>query len=856
MASSTQTTGFSRTAGIGTFGSQRQSAAAGRPLFVLRAGLLATTTLIGFATTEPAWADDEHHPLRAPKPLAMPGAVATIAEAGQPTPGAAQQTFAIPPQPLSSALTQFGRQAGVQIAVDTSLVAGLQTPGVQGRYTPEQALRQLLAGTGLQYRFPDANTVTIERAVEADGEGPLQLAPITVEGWRPSSARGYRPKFVSSATKTEAPLVDVPASVSVVTREVIRDQNARTVAQALRNVAGVVPGPNAANVSVQESFTIRGFTSSLVRLNGVQRRSTGPLSAANIDSVEVLKGPFSVLYGDLSPGGFINVQTKRPEREAGYEITAGLSQVTTGRGTQGSGSVDLTGPLNADGNLLYRFIASAEGGSMFVDEAEREQYFVNPSLAFIGVDDRLRVDLDFSYLKNDETFLFGIPARDDEPDRRLNRDLFLGSDENDKETEDYAAELRARYEVTEQTRIDAALTYHLNEHFSTALRPFGAPGQTVAGDDTVRRSFSLRSFDTMDLQFEANVVHELTWGVTDWRFLAGADVRRTTVDDSGPGSGNILNFDRVEVLAPVTDVALPSPDDPAIVRFDRSSETADAYGAYAQAEVWLYDRLKLLVGARYSQVDYVFEDNSGLRFEENPDSIDPRFGALFKLTPSTSLYGSYSTSFEQSFSFDPDNSKPLEAEQFEIGVKQEFFDGRAYATVALFDITQENLSTTDPDTGLPRQIGETSTRGVEVELSGEVLPGLNVIASYAYLDNEITKDNDGNEGNRLPNVPEHAASIWANYEVFARDRERLTIGGGVFYVGERFTSARNGVVMPEYATVDVAVGYEFEAFGTPVSIRAGVKNLFDEDYFTSGFGEGIAFPGDPRTAWVRIGARF
>src|SRR6056297_205043 len=691
-----------------------------------------------------------------------------------------------------------------------------------------------------------------DEQTDAESETPAELDAISVLGWRPSDTLGYLADTLSSATKTENRLHDTAMSISVITEDLIIDQNALSLDEALRNVAGVGVGPNAANVSVQEEFTIRGFESALVRLNGVQRRSTGPLSTANIESIEVIKGPMSVLYGDLSPGGFINVQTKRPGPEAAAEFRTSLSTVAPGRGTTAYGSMDLTGPVTEDGQWLYRLIASGQGGNQFIDTADREQYFVAPSLSFIGADRRLRTDLDLTYLRNDETFQFGIPARGDRPDRRLDIDTFLGSTDGGKETEDYGAELRTRYQLSDSTQIDAALTWHLNEHFSIALRPFGTAGAQVADDDTIRRSFSLRSFETSDTQFEANLIHEFGWGSTEWRLLAGFDVRRTEVDHSGPGFGNIINFDRANVFAPDRSVQLPSADSDLISFFDRVDQTSDTVGGYVQAESWLTDRLRLVAGLRYSELEYTFADTSGFTFTEKPDSVDPRVGLLYKLGQDTSVYASYSSSFEQSFSFDPDNVEPLEAEQIELGLKHEWFDGRAMLTVSLFELTQKNLSTTDPETGFNRQIGEAESRGVEIEVRGRVIRGLTVSGSYSYLDNEISKDNDGAQGNRLPNVPQEEASIWLNYEAGVHTGLPLTLSAGWFYEGERFTSANNGLRLPGYATADASVAYRFSESERPAELRAGVKNIFDREYFVSGFGEGIAFPGRPRTVFVQL----
>lgn len=767
------------------------------------------------------------------------------------------RNYDIPPGPLDRVLNAFADRAGILLATDGELTAGKTSPGLRGAFTDDQALQRLLAGTGLTYQFTGADAVTLAEAGTYEGDGAMTLAPITVSGWRPSTTKGYRAEVISSATKTDELLVDVPASVSVVTEDLIDDQADTTVTEALRNVPGVGTGPNPANVSVQEEVTIRGFESALIRVNGVQRRSTGPLSLANVASIEVLKGPFSVLYGDVSPGGFVNIQTKRPQREAAAEVSVRGSQVAASSldGTQGRGTVDLTGPLNDDGTLLYRLIAEAEGGSSFIDTVDNERQFVAPSLSFLGLDDRLRVDLDLSYLRNDETFLFGIPARNGEPDARIDRNTFLGASDSEKLTEDYTAELRADFQLTEHTRIDGAVTYHRNDITARALRPFGG-GQQVSDDNTIERAFSVRSQRTTDKQVEVNLIHDLRIGETDWRLLAGGDVRQTELEPR-PGSINLNPFDTISVLEPDNGVTLPADNDPAATRFEFVEEN-DSWGVYGQAEVWWRERLKLLAGVRYSEVetDRVIEAFD-LEAEENPDSVDPRFGALYKLTPATSLYASYTTSFEAASNFDPNNSDPLEAEQYEAGVKHEIPGGAAMITAAVFDLTQENLVTPDPDNpDLDRQIGEAETQGFELELRGALTERLQVQAGYTFLDNEISEDNDGNEGNRLPNVPEHAASVWASYRLPMAGNGSWTVNGGVFYEGARFTGTGNTVEMDDYITTDVGLRYRLPLGERSFSVQLGVKNVFDEEYFAGGFGEGVAFRGDPRTAFARVTARF
>ncbi len=761
--------------------------------------------------------------------------------------------FDIPAQPLDQAVTELARQAGLSIGGDSALLRGKQAPALEGKFTPMEALDALLAGAGVRARFADDGSVTLISSNQGQADAPMQLAPIEVRGWRSTTTRGYRPEMISSATKTDSLIADTPVSVSVVTADVIADQNARSVLEALRNVPGVEAGPNLANVSVQEEFTVRGFQNSFVNVNGVERRSTGPLSVANIESIEVIKGPASVLTGQVAPGGFINIQTKRPEREAAYEVTAGFSQTTVGGGTEGRGSIDATGPVTEDGSVLYRFIASADGGSSFIDDVRTEQILVNPMVSFLGAGDDLRVDVEFSYLRNDDTFRFGIPFRNGAPDTRIGRTTFLATPDNKKLTEDFNAEVRAEYAFTNDTRIDTALTYHLNEHLTRAQRSF--PDDEVQPDDTFGSSLDNLDQESYDLEFEANLIHNIAAGPTDWRLLAGVDVRESVFKDNALFFA--LEEPAIDVLNPSNDARLPQADDPELFVLPSGKNTTEAYGFYGQAEAWIHDRVMLLGGFRYENVD--FEAGRFGRSSSQDDSeLSPRGAILIKATPTISVYGSYSKSFQQEIGTNAagDPFEPTEGDQWELGVKQEFFDGGVLATLAGFRVTQTNLAIADPENQVGSiQIGEAESEGLELELKGQVDDNLRLTAGYSYLDNKITFDPLGNEGNRLGNVPKHQASGFALYDVFDTREKRLTIGAGIFYTGDRFTSEANTVELDSFVTVDFTAQYAFRMANLAFQLQAGVKNLFDEEYFDQGAFR-IAFRGEPRTVFTTLTARF
>ena len=419
-------------------------------------------------------------------------------------------------------------------------------------------------------------------------------------------------------------------------------------------------------------------------------------------------------------------------------------------------------------------VVSAEGGSSFIDDVDSEQYFVAPSLSYIGLSGDLRIDFDFSYLLNDETFEYGVPAFNSRPDTRADYSTFFGSKFSTKKSKDYTAELRGDWQITDATSVDAALSWH--DYFFDAV--FLDPGSlSVAEDNTIDRRLGARDLRSTDKQFEANGIHTLTVGETDWRFLAGGDIRKTPLRSR---DRNINDFDTTNVLNPDNSVPLPSRNTIPLT-YSQDDKTT-AWGLYSQAEVWIFDRLKLLAGFRYDDIEYDVTYQN-ISVSRSDTKLSPRAAVLYKVTPTTSVYGSYTTSFQQKIAFNPDEPPfdPTEGEQFEVGLKQEFFGGRALTTLALFDLTQKNLVQPGPTSGTSVQIGEANSQGIEIEVSGEIIEGLKVIGGYSFLDATVKKATDGTEGNRLLNTPKNAASLFVTYDIYDRGDDRLTVGGGVFY---------------------------------------------------------------------------
>lgn len=248
--------------------------------------------------------------------------------------------------------------------------------------------------------------------------------------------------------------------------------------------------------------------------------------------------------------------------------------------------------------------------------------------------------------------------------------------------------------------------------------------------------------------------------------------------------------------------------------------------------------LKVLAGVRFDSNDIFYRDtlSDAFDFEQSESDFSPRVGIVYQPSESTSVYASWSNSFNPQFFSRNRAGEPFEpetGEQFEIGVKQEFFDGRLSATLALYDLTRKNVLTTDPDDpDFSIQTGEQTSRGIELDVAGEILPGWNIIATYAYIDAFVSEDESISVGERLVNAPKNSASLWTTYEIQSGGLQGLGFGAGLVFVGEREAQLPNTIELPSYVRADASIFYRRNNWRTALNF----KNLFDTKYYnTQGF---------------------
>ncbi|XQQ06910.1 MAG: TonB-dependent siderophore receptor [Leptolyngbya sp. IPPAS B-1204] len=658
--------------------------------------------------------------------------------------------------------------------------------------------------------------------------------------------RGYQVERATTATRTDTPILNIPQSIQVVPRQVIEDQAATQVTEVLRNVSGIAV--NASPLTIfSDDIRIRGITAGRdYYRNGIRNFFGGfnlGQETANIERVEVLKGPASILYGQAEPGGVVNLITRSPLNEPYYAVDMTVGNYNFYRPT-----LDLSGPLNAAGTILYRFNAAYQYSESFVDTFDAERFFIAPTLQ-IQLSENTTLTIDGEYLDDSRPNYTGLPALGtvlENPLGDVPISRFLG-DEDRRDRVVGNVGYRLEHNFNEAWSIRNSFRYEflgVNEDaiFVNAL---------LDDNRTVSRGAFRTRGDAQNYALQTDVLGEVSTGNVEHQLLFGLELRRTDQDFRGGGS------------PPVPDIDLFDPEygnfDLEFVNERGAKSTQSVIAGYVQDLISIGEAFTILLGARYDWVEQTTNNrDANQEFYQRDTALTPRVGIVYQPIEPLSLYASYSRSFAPSFGADFRNAdgspfEPTEGEQVEIGVKAELFDNRLIATLAAYDLTRQNIVTPDPQRpGFSLQIGEERSRGIEFDLIGEPLPGLSLIASYAYTDAEITKDNSGNEGNRPNNVPEHSGSLWATYTIQAGTLQGLGFGLGAFIVGEREGDLGNTFQLPGYIRTDAALFYRRENW----DIALNIKNLFDVEYYESAsFRDGV-YPGAPFTILGTVSVRF
>lgn len=658
-----------------------------------------------------------------------------------------------------------------------------------------------------------ATSAMAQDAVKKDGNTAVELDAVVVSGQ-------------SGATKLDTPTVETPQSVTVIERAQIEERGATSV----RNAVGYAPGVFSNQIGASNRYdymVLRGFSDGSldnVYLDGLKvTGDTNSFSSLVIDpwflnSIEVVRGPASVLYGRASPGGIVALQSRQPEDHTGGEV-----KLTLGNDNRRGLAFDVTGPIGGDGQLSYRLGGLVSASDAQFGPLKEKRYALSPSITWKMTDaTTLRL---MAYLHKDpeggshsglpyeglvvprngqkiaNTFYEGEPAYE-----KFSRDQkMIGYEIEHRFNDTFTARQRLRY-------LDSEVT--LNQVYAYGW----------ASPTTLNRYYSgghekLNAI-TVDNQLEAS----FKTGAVGHRVLFGVDYQQYDNDVTW-SSGT---FPAIDAFNPQYGAAPVSfnPD-------DKEKHTLKQTGIYLQNQLSL-DRWRLTLGGRYDQVDIVNTNlGSNARSELDKSQFSGRAGLLYLFDGGLAPYVSYSTAFTPTSFVDAQGKllNPMTGKQIEAGLKYEPTGTSNRYNISVFQINQKNVATKEQPTDPYRAVGEIESKGVELEAATRIGKNVTLQAAYTYTDIRYKKSDDGNQGNRAVYSPMHQASLWANYNFREGALQGMRVGAGVRYFSNIQSDRANTHTLPSYSLVDLAIGYDLQSLGFPgVYAQLNVNNLTDKNY--------------------------
>jgi catecholate siderophore receptor len=664
---------------------------------------------------------------------------------------------------------------------------------------------------------------------------------------RKIDAGSYDTPDATTATKISVPLRDVPQTVNVVPAVVLHDQNALSLQDALQNVPGL---SFSVGDGQRDQVTIRGFSAiSDQFVDGVRDDALYFRDLSNIERVEVLKGPASVLYGRGSAGGLVNRVTKKPLADPLAE-----AGVTLGSRGQRRGEFDV-GVAGADKDALFRLTGAVEDSTGFRDRYFLRRQALAPSATF-RLQPGTTLTLQADYLHDKRLADQGVPSYHGRP--------------VDVPVETYfgAANGTARAFVQSDVKSATATLDHVfapGLELHTVLRAYdyaldrnytsiGAIEDGAAPTVAIGQSHRLRDEDGRYLQNELS--QQLDWGATNHQLLYGVEVGRQNKAEVLRSRANVATY---SLFHPVL-VDLPVLPDTVAASADNRNRV-DIAGLYVQDLVALSPAWKILAGVRYDRLKQDRDDRTvkNLDLHRVDDTFSPRLGAVYQPTSRVALYASWNRSFQpisDSFSFraNSDTLKPTRTVNKEAGVKLDV-SARSSLTAALFDMTQTNIQVADPaNTNFSLPVGRQRTRGLELSFSGELAPGWDAIAGYANMrgtiedSTELTTAGTPFEGNTAALTPRHTFNAWIKHRL----DDRFWVAAGGRAESARYASPDDLTTLPGYGVLQLGAGYD----GRKVDVTVTVKNLANRRYFVSAHSGANDYnmPGEPRS--VLVGTRY
>ena len=780
-----------------------------------------------------------------------------------------QQAFAIAPGPLGSVLSRFASDAGVVLSFDSGLTTGKQSAGLQGTYSVEQGFARLLAGSNLAIA---ANSDGSYRLAPQASGGALTLGATSINaeglGLTTESTGSYTTGATSTATKLPLSLRETPQSVSVVTRQLMDDQHLSTLSEVLTFTPGISSNHRD---SERYSFYSRGFEIQNFQYDGIpsqianeSQQFIGPLSdMALYDRVEVVRGATGLMSGAGTPSATINLVRKRPTKDFQAHIAG-----EAGAWDRYRSEVDVSGPLTETGNVRGRFVAAYQKQKSFVDWYKQDKRVMYGALD-IDLNDSttLRTSLDYQNNDANGTSYGHIPLfYNTGRQTNFSRSFNPATRSSYMDNTSYNFTTMLDHKLDNDWSLKTAYSHQYSYRKGQGASASGGYPDPVTGQGAGAFIYRLDSYQTQDtLDVYANGPFQL--GGREHELVVGASTSRTH-----------LNFPNYSSTLAGQDNDYGDVDN--IFTWDGRQYGRRAYnevggavttlqqtGVYGALRLKPIDPLTIILGTRLSWWKQLDEVTDYAPYSKNTDKtkktgvVTPYAGIIYDLNDTYSVYASYTSIFlPQTFykTASGGSLAPLEGDNYEIGLKGEFFDGALNASIALFDIEQKNTAADSGNdaTGktVYKAIAGTTTRGVETEISGEVAAGWNVFGGYTY------RESHAKDGERVQvNQPINLFKLGTSYRLPGA-LNRLTVGGNVTWQSEMYATTQINYTGPYYkavqdpfAVVGLLANYQVDEH---LSVGLNVNNLFDKKYYDGMGTFNSGSYGEPRNAMVNAKWKF
>lgn len=643
--------------------------------------------------------------------------------------------------------------------------------------------------------------------------------------------KGYVATRTTTGTKTDTPINEVPQSISVITSDEVEARGAQSIGDTLSYTAGVEGLSNGVDPR-RDFISIRGFSGTEyfyrdgLRLTGFNNQGRTVSEPYGLERIEVLRGPSSVLYGQGGPGGIVNLVSKKPT-----ETPQGEVRVSSGSDDHHQVNTDVSGYLDDQGDLKYRFVGLLREANAEIDHTKNDRTYLAPSLSW-APNDRTSLTLLAEYKELDTVgSYYALPrigTLNSNPNGEIPRSRFIGEPGTDNFEQKYFSvaslfehEINDTVTVRQNTRYREAETDITNIYAGQIMDDLRTVPRFGLGRDEKIDAITTDTQVQVDVNIQG-VEHKILTGV-DWQ-KSNNDLTYYSVQGLTP----------LDVFDPVYGTSTPIQEVSA-----RASQELEQTGVYLQDQIKFDERWALTLAGRHDWSSQTNRDRtSDTENKVSDNEFTYRAGLAYTADNGLTPYIGYSTSFlpvvgqgAEGVTFEPET-----AQQYETGIKYLSSDGNLSMTGSIFDLTRQNVTTADLNNpGFNQQTGEWRSRGLELEARASLPVGVDLVASYTYLDQEVTESNGDDLGKRPTGTPENMANLWANYQFDDGMLSGLGLGAGVRYIGSSYYDSPNENSLPSTTLFDASLSYDFSRVDASFEgwhAQVNANNVTDKEYIS------------------------